>query len=42
MFLADKKNVDFNLCGATELTVKNSYRYYVDFLLEFCIKFNYK
>ena len=38
MFLADKKNVDFNLCGATELTVKNSYRYYVDFLLEFCIK----
>lgn len=38
MFLADKKNVDFNLCGATELTVKNSYRYYVDFLLEFCMK----
>lgn len=38
MFLSNKQNVDFNLCGATELTVKNSYRYYVDFLLEFCMK----
>lgn len=38
MYLSDGKNVDFNLKNATLLSVKTSYRYYVDFLLEFCMK----
>lgn len=38
MYLSNNNNCDFNLNKATELTVKNSYRYYVDFLLEFCMK----
>lgn len=31
-------NVDFSYNGATQLTVKNSYKYYIDFLLEYCMK----
>lgn len=38
MFLQGGNNCDFNVSSATQLTVKNSYRYYIDFLLEFCIK----
>lgn len=38
MYLSGNNNCDFNFNKATELTVKNSYRYYVDFLLEFCMK----